>query len=168
MEKLFYYVNSANRDATGINKDCHFNYTFNNEIDSGDWKEVVLLEATIPKSYYLVQNAYNTFTLREPGAADATITIPPGNYSRSSFLTMLPPILNTGSPHGWVYTMSYPDASSSANTGKFTYSVSGNGGNQPSFIMNSNSQIREQLGFPANSTNTFVGNSLVSANVFKF
>src|SRR5574338_141074 len=67
---------------------------------------VCVLEANIPKSYYLVQSGFNTFTLRENGV-NSTITIPAGNYSLSSFATVLATQLNATTSQGWTYTVSY-------------------------------------------------------------
>src|SRR6185312_2178579 len=120
IKSRYFYINSASR-ADGT--DSKFTYSIPLG-DSNEWTNVVLLSASIPKSYYLVQTNYNTFILREPGHTDTTITVPAGNYSRSSFMNVLPTLLNAASPSHWTYTMSYPDVSSAANTGKFTYTVS--------------------------------------------
>ena len=118
----------------------------------------------IPKSYYLVPAGYNTFVLQELGV-NTTITVPPGNYNVTSFRTVLTTLLNAASPNHWVYAITYPNRSIAADTGLYTYSVTGNTG-QPSFIVTTN--LYEQLGFSANTTSTFVVGSLTSTNVLKF
>lgn len=128
------------------------------------YDRVVILNASFPKSYYLIpKNSF--FTLREL-ATNVNITVPEGNYNRKSFQTVITNLLNTNSPNNWTYAITYPDAFTSADLGKFNYSVSGNGGNQPSLIFNN--RLYRQFGFDMNSTNTFVGNALTSKNILKF
>ena len=62
--------------------------------------------------------------------------------------------------------MSFPSSYSQASTGKYTWTVSGNGSTQPAFIITDS--LYEQLGFPENTTANFVGNMLTSASVAKF
>jgi len=51
-------------------------------------------------------------------------------------------------------------------TGHYTFTVSGNSGNQPSFIIGD--YLYEQLGLNPDTTYTFTGNSLTSVNVVNF
>jgi len=155
-----FYINSANRDS-GTNS----YFTFTLPVDSAaGYDRVCLLACSIPKSFYVIQAGFNTFTLRENGV-DTTISITPGNYSYLSFMAVLPPLLNAASPNGWTYSMTYPSRLTQPDTGHFTFNVSGNS-SQPSFITTTN--VHEQLGFEENSTNTFVGNSLTSTTVINF
>jgi hypothetical protein len=158
--KTVFYINSRDR-VSGT--DGHFTFKMNLP-PHNKYDYACVLEAQIPKSYYLVQNTYNTFVLQENGV-NTTITVDVGNYSRRSFQTVLQNLLNASTTHGWVYTISYPSTATTAETGKFTYTVTGNGGLQPSFIFTSN--LFEQLRFDENSTNTCVASSLTSANVIK-
>ena len=123
------------------------------------YNAICLIQASIPRSFYNVPSGYNTFTLRELGV-NTTITIPVGSYNRINIKTAIATALNTSSPNGWVYSVSYP-TSSQADTFKFTFSVSGNTG-QPSFIFTTN--MARQMGFDDNSTNIFVANTLTSTN----
>lgn len=152
------YVNSAQRDA-GTDED--FSITL--DIPLNTYDRVVLLQAAIPKSYYVVQAGSNTFTLNE-STSHVTITVPPGNYTRRSLQTVLTQLLTTNSPHSWTYTIDYPNTTSEADTGKYAYSVSGNT-SQPSFTFTT--FMYEQLGFNSNSTNAFIANTLSSSNVIK-
>lgn len=149
-------VNSENR-VEGT--DSSFKYELN--LKPNDYDYVVILQASIPKSFYLVQSPYNTFVLDE--GTTTTITLPEGNYKRKSLQNVLTTLLNDNSPNGWTYAISYSN-SNEQDTGKLTFTVSGNGGVQPSFIFGTN--LYKVLGFDKNSTNTFVANSLTSANVF--
>ena len=128
---------------------------------------VALLQATIPKSYYLVRAGSNTFSLTELGTT-TTVTIPPGNYSMNSFRTVLAAMLNASTSHGWVYAVAQPATATAASTGKYTYTVTGNAGSQPTISFPTSSSIYLQLGFDYNSTNVFVASSLTSTNVVNF
>ena len=125
---------------------------------------VCLLSCSIPKSYYLIQDGYNTFTLSENNV-NTVVTIPAGNYSWQVFRTQIALILTAASSQGWTYTCTAPPATA-AQTGKATYTVAGNGGLQPSFVFTN--AVYEQFGFVPNSTNTFAANTITSANVVKF
>ena len=155
--KKIYYINSANR-IEGSGSD--FSYCLSIPIHS-NFTYCSVIQASIPKSYYLVQENQNTFTLDENGT-EYTITMPIGNYNRSSFIIKLQSLLNDiGS---WTYVVTAPDTSNGdPETGKLTYSVSGNGGVQPKFIFTL--YLYETMGFNKNSTVSFVGNSLTSSNV---
>lgn len=129
------------------------------------YEYVACLHANIPASYYLIQDGYNTFRLNENGL-QATITIPKGNYNINSFCRVVANLLSTNSPRGWTYTMTTPNPSREASTGKITITVSGNSGVQPSLVMTS--LVHEQFGFVENSTNTFVSDSLTSTYCCQF
>jgi hypothetical protein len=156
--KRIFYINSHERI-----EGSHSNFQYNIQIPPYEFDGVCLLSAVIPKSYYLIRNGKNTFTLQELGV-NYTITIPIGNYSATSLRSTLATALSAASGNGWVYTVTYPNISTSANTGKFTFTVSGNTG-QPSFIFTTN--VYEVLGFEPNSTVTFTANTLTSVNVVK-
>lgn len=160
--KKIYYINSRDR-STGTDGD--FTYIFNIP-PNNKFTHVVLLQCIIPKSYYLVNNSNSTFTLEE-NAQQVTITTPVGNYTRRSFQTVIQSELNTNSPNGWTYTVSYNNISTQAETGKYIFTVSGNGGIQPKIIINSDGDLFEPLGFDRASTNTFSGDTLNSANTIK-
>lgn len=156
--KRIFYIDSHQRLSGDHN---NFSYLFNLP-NNNDFTHCCLLSCVIPKSYYLIQNGYNTFILRENNV-NTTITIPAGNYSATSFRTVLQSLLNTNTTQAWTYTITYPNISNSSNTGKYTYNCVG--GN-PSFILSDNG-LYEQLGFDINSTNTFINNTLTSKNVIK-
>lgn len=156
--KRIFYINSRNRKSGS-----HNDMTYEIELGTISPTHVVVLSANIPKSYYSVQDSANTFILEE-NKSQATITITPGSYTRQQMATNLKTALDNGSPNGYTYTVSYP-ASSAGETGKLTFSVSGNGGIQPIFIFTS--YLYEQLGFNSDSSNQFSGDSLSSSNVIK-
>lgn len=117
-------------------------------------------QASIPRSFYNIPSGFNSFTLKE-GTNTATIDIPVGSYNRINLQNVLQTRLNLLSPTGWTYVVSYPNTTTSADTFKYTFSVSGNS-SQPEFIF-TNKMFR-QLGFEQNSTNTFSANNLPSTN----
>lgn len=158
------YINSL--QVSGGGSDTDFTWTMSlgpNE----EYDRVCVLFANIPISYYLVTTTDNIFDLTELGVT-RQITVPVGNYNTTSFMAVIVPLLNAASTamgHNWVYTMTMKSTFSSGTDGKFYYSVSGNTG-QPT--ISCSTLISEQLGFRANSTNTFVANNLVSTNVVNF
>lgn len=158
ISKRLFYVDSHER-VSGSHSDFSFVLEFQDDYD-----HAVVLQVNIPKSYYIVRNGLNTFILQE-GLSSVVITLPFGNYTRSSFKTQLQNSLNASSPNGWTYLVTIPNSAITADTGYYYYSVSGNT-SQPSFILNEG--LYEQLGFEPNSTNTFTSNNLVSQNVVKF
>ena len=139
-----------------------------NAVDLGinKYDSVCLVQASIPRSFYNVATNYNTFTLREPAPLLRTITItmPVGSYNKINFASVLATTLTAASlasGNGWTYAVSYP-STLAGDTFKYTFSVSGNGVNQPSFILTTN--MNRQLGYEENTTYAFVANSLVSVN----
>lgn len=158
LNKRFIYVNSNNRTSG-----THTNFTYNLDIKTfGDFDSVCLIQANIPKSYYLIEAGENTFTLQED-VNDIKITIPPANYTRSSLRTVVENLLNTNSVLGITYTITVP-TSTEGDTGKFTFGCTGNM-IQPALIFGD--YVFEQLGFNQGSTNNFVADTLVSTNVIK-
>lgn len=154
-----FYINSVDR-ITG--NDSDFNIILN--IDRAKkYDRIVLLDISIPKSYLLIQDGYNTFTLRE-GINDYTITIRPANYNRNSFRLVLQSALN--SVGTYTYTITNDNLNVNGDDGKYTYTVSDNAGVQPYFIIGSN--MYEQLGFNKNTTYQFSGDTLKSTNVISF
>jgi len=157
--KFIYYVNSANRTNSN-DTDSNFSYYFQN-LQAHNFDSVVLLSASIPKSFYLIQNGLNTFTLQE-GVSEVLITVPQGNYNRNSLMSVVKSLLNSNSPNKWTYNITYPNINLSADPGYYYFTVSGNS-SQPSFIFSTS--MFEPLGFNKNTTYTFVSNSLNSVNV---
>ena len=74
--------------------------------DPGKLK-VVILSATIPRSYYLIVAGRNTFTIRENNVNNVLITVPPGNYNVNDFKAVVLPLMNAGTMTGYQYTIDY-------------------------------------------------------------
>lgn len=158
--KIF-YIDSRNRtDGTDSNfsvkLDLPSHHNFN---------RICVLQAVVPKSYYVVQDGYNTFDLVEEGITE-TITIPPMNYNRRSLAVELMNLLNQNSPHNYTYDISFPNHQIEGDDGKYTITVTDNNNNQPSIIVKDNG-VSELLGFDANTTNVFVSNKIKSKHVCK-
>lgn len=156
--KLF-YINSDTRDGGTTN-----DFTHRVDLRDHDIDRVCILAANIPKSYYMV-HAHNTLTLTELGV-DYTVTLPIGNYSRRSYKNELKTALNAATGNAWSYDITYPNIEQ-CDDGKYTITVSGNSGSQPSLTFSANGSLAEMTGFVAGSTVAFTADSLKSANVIK-
>ena len=155
-----WYINSEERQS-GSSSD----FTFQMQMPKDKFDRVCVLQASIPQSYYIVEAFANTFIVRELGV-DITVTVPVGNYNVFSFATAVASLLTSASTHSWVYTLTYPNSFSQANTGKFNFAVTGNGVNQPSFKFAN--ELHEQFGFERFVYYPFVASALQSLNVISF
>ena len=157
-EPLIYYINSDNRTNTN---DISSAFSIKIEMPvNHNYDHMCLLNASIPKSYYMIEKGYNTFYIQELGIS-YLVSLNIGNYSKNIWLVEIARALNAAISHNvlWIYTVSF-------NTiiGKIIYSVSGNTG-QPSIITSDN--LYEQLGLNRSSLTTFTSNTLTSTNVMK-
>lgn len=159
-DKKIYYINSRNR-VSGNDND----FIAILDMKQFDPTHCVVLQANIPKSYYMIQDGLNTFTLTEEDVNVATITIPAGNYTRTNFRTALTALLNDGSPNGYTYVVTTPTTSVGGDTGKYTFTCVGNT-LQPKFTLSATGNIYETMGFEPGEI-SFVGGSLESTNVIK-
>lgn len=153
-----YYINSTNR-RSGTDSDFTYQIIMPPE---AKYDRVCILQACIPKSYYLIQSN-ETFQLTE-NLTTVLISIPNGNYTRKSFATTVQGLLNANSPNGYTYAITYPSSSSVGDTGKYTFTVTNNGGIQPILTFLTTNDVNVHLGFNTGA-NPFVGNTLVSTNV---
>ena len=140
-----YYINSEERN-TGSSS----NFSFNLDVpDGASFDSVCVLSMTIPKSYYLIRDGYNTFKLTN-GTGEYVISITPGNYNVINFVTTVLPLLNA---HG-TFTMVF-----NSITGKYTFTGD--------CTLEFYSPLARQFGFDETSVNTFIG-QFSSANVVDF
>src|SRR5665647_2639705 len=94
-----FYLNSANRLSGDDASDCLLEV----KIPSNEtFSHVCVVEASIPKSYYLIQAGFNTYSIIE-GGVPRTITLTPACYSATAFVAEMKTRLNTGAPAGWTY-----------------------------------------------------------------
>lgn len=155
-DKQIIYVSSLNR-TSGISNDFLYSFTID---QNAPYDHIGVLAASIPKSYYLIDDYNDTFTLSESGV-QVVISIPHGNYTLTAWKNILANRITIGSPHGWIYSVS-SSLNNSVNTGYLTFTVTGNGGIQPIFIFGE--ALYVQMGFDQ-SIYHFVANSLTSINV---
>jgi hypothetical protein len=158
--KIF-HINSRNRISGNDN-----NFMYSIELNKDDdFDSVIVLGCNIPKSYYMVQNGYNTFTLKINGQSDKLITIPIGNYNRRSFQASLQNLLLSASGINFIISYSEPNT---VDTGKFFYSYNGLFSGVAFQFYNNN--IAELMGFNKNTIINFndISKTLISSNVLKF
>jgi hypothetical protein len=146
------------------------NFDYKIQLNSGNlYTHVAVLSVSIPKSYYLVPEGENTFVVMDDGT-EITVTIPPGNYSITSFIYVLTNIFQNHAEHLNHYSVTFPNSKIQAQTGKMTF-VHTNTNHSSSFVFGDN-HLAEVMGFERGSTNTFVINgnqtTLVSKNVCNF
>jgi hypothetical protein len=110
-------------------------------------RQVQLLNAQIPYSFYVVNYTNNLFKTNILGSI-VTYTIPPGNYNANNLITTILSVL--GNPTGLTLSIS-------SITGKLTFTYTSN------FTIYNNFQysIGSILGFVANSNSTSVSNILI-------
>ena len=158
-----YYINSFDR----ISGD-HTNFTCKKlDLTNMSFTHCCVKQVSIPKVFPNIPSNYNTFILIEQGVP-RTIALEVGYYNKNTMIAELPVLLNQASAlngNNWIYTITYRSALAVQNF-KYTFSVSGNGGLQPSFSFTQD-QIYLQLGFDV-GTHTFVASSLVSDNIINF
>lgn len=113
-------------------------------------RQVQLLNAQIPYSFYVINYTNNLFRTNLLGTA-TTYTIPTGNYTANSLITSLQTVL--GNPTGLVISVSPID-------GRITFTYTSN------FIIYNNItySIGYVLGFPDSTTYSSTANVLTSTN----
>jgi hypothetical protein len=152
---------NSNERLTGT----HGNFTYalkKSIMNEEDYTHVSVLKASIPVSYYLIQEKYNFIHLIE-GGVTTKVTMEAANYNSNSFMKTLTTKLNAAG--SFTYNMTMRDPFTQADTGKIYFTVSNNNGVQPSIVIN---HMHEQLGFNKNDTVSFINNKLVSDNVVSF
>jgi hypothetical protein len=127
-----------------------------------------ILEVQIPFSFYIINSSNNTFLLTESnGVTNATVTIPPGNYSSDTLTSQFETSLNAAST--FTYTVTFAGFTSTPNTGKFLIS-SNQGGTETFSLIFGNADDtgttnpRLYLGFPAGTTTSNTSQALLAPN----
>lgn len=152
------YINSRNRIAP--NKSTDSNFSFLITLPDDNFDRVVLLQASIPVSYEMVNPRNNRFILEE-GGVGVTVELGLGNYKVNNFRAEVAAKLNAASPNGFTYNITFDEIRS-----RFTYLCS-NSAMDKSFIMPKSSPF-ELMGFPRDSINMFDGGTLLGPNHLKF
>jgi len=170
LDRPNFLIDSSNR-THGINENFSIQLDIkkNNEYDS-----VSLIQCSIPKTYYCIDDSNNTFTLRENGSS-TTVVIPSGNYNTTNFPSTLKIALEVaslaigGAGNAWTYLITYP-TSTQPDTGKSTYTITAFGGRP--YVSASfefvDDKAHELMGFqePATvSVNSFNGSSILVSTV---
>lgn len=150
------FINSRDRDS-GTSSDFIINLQPQVRIPNA-YDSIVLLSATIPKSWYLITTLNNSFTVQE-NSSPVTITIPSGNYTFTTLATELSSLFSANLSFTYAIT-------TNTQTGKFTFTASGNGSTQPIFNFTGSSPYLI-MGFEQSSY-TFSANTLSSVNVVNF
>lgn len=147
------YVDSTNR-ASGNSNQFSINLTGKFQIPN-NYNSIVLVGASIPKSFYLVSSSNNTFTLIENGTS-YTVTIPIGNYNFTSLASQLGASLTSASGSAVTYTVT-----GNRLTGKYTFTKTGVLATSIDFT---NSTFARICGFETD-VYSFSGSTLVSVNM---
>lgn len=153
------YINSKYRlnPATETSSD----FTYEIKLENKNYNHFCVQSISIPKSYYCFHQPHTQFQLREDNV-NYTITLAQGNYSFQLLKTELQNLLNEATSSSYTYVMSIPN-SSEVQTGRLTFTISGNSGVQPSLIF-PNTDLAQILGFLP-GTYTFSGDQLTSPNI---
>lgn len=152
LNKQIFTINSNERDFG-----THSDFSITLPLSSQEVNRIVVLDASIKRSFYLIEEGLNTFELTELDET-VTINVPQGNYNFNSFRIVLQNLLNTNSPKHWNYTVTIPNTSVSASTAKYTFTCVGG---DPIFTFQN--YLYEQFGFASRSSVNFVGGSLISS-----
>ena len=159
MENDLIFINSYNRLSGNSN---NFQIDISNQIRSNiNYDKVCLVNASIPKTYYLINNTSNKLIINEQGV-DYTVIIQNGNYSILSLCSYLN-ISSNLSQYGLSYSYFF---SPNINTGKITITVTGNNGNNVIFKFINEENPALILGFDE-TTYTF-NNTITSPNIANF
>lgn len=146
ISQQIFYINSKDRIG-GTSS----NFTYDLKMDKENkYSHVMVLDVSIPKSYYLIPAGANTFSLQE-GKTTVTVTMPAANYNIGNLKTVLAAQLTLVSPNAATYTVTYPSASQ-PDTGKLTFTSTYLGAT--SFIF-PESTIANVLGFSPGLTYNF-------------
>ena len=154
---ISYNITSKNR----INGHTH-NFNININIPSDVISKinyVSITDISIPKSFYQIENNYNTFSLYENNVL-ITITLPPGNYSKTQLLTYLNSQMTLQSLNNVIYEI--VDEQTLYDTGKIKINT-----DKPLVIKKllfSRNDIYQFLGFNYNIIYTF-NTYLISENI---
>jgi hypothetical protein len=151
------FINSYDRT---IGSSDNFTVNISNQLKSNhDYEKISLVNCSIPKSYYLINNTSNELIINESGI-DKYIYIQNGNYSLLSLCSWLNNSANL-SPYGIIYTYNF---NPNIQTGKITISVTGNSGNNVIFKFANDNNPGLILGFEEEINYTFNSN-IISPNI---
>lgn len=162
--RQLFYIDSGKR-IQGTSSD----FSYELDMSKNDkFDHCTVLQASIPFTYYLIEDGFNTFQLQETDQIAVTVTIPEGNYNINSFAAIVGPLLTAASALNSTYTLTYPASFTATNTAFITTTITGGTASNSQFIFNATNTINEQFGFDSGSTQTFSTDTLVSSNTVNF
>ena len=158
--KIYYVHSDEDNRQSGNSNDFSYEMNLN---DAEGYDYCTVLSASIPVSYYLIQDRFNTFNLIEQ-SIPRLITVPIGNYSAQAFATLIKNLLNSNTQYNNTYNVTLD-----ATKGLFNFTVTLNNPlhSQPAIQIISANMYR-RFGFDKSSINYFVANALSSSNVIDF
>jgi hypothetical protein len=155
------YVVDSSQRISGTDTDFLYNIDIP---QTADYDHVVLNQISIPRSFYDIEEPYNTFILKE-NSTIINCTISEGMYNVYSLILQIQTVLNTNTTLGLTYSVTYPNAATSPNTNKLTFTISTLSSYTISLTF---PYMYYQFGFEQNVSNSFVsvvgGYSLTSVN----
>lgn len=143
---MIHHVYSDNRDSLTEDTPNNFQYTLNIPLNHN---RISLVSFNIPKSYYLIIDGENTFTLTS-GAVDTTYTVPVGNYDVNTFQTAVNALI-TPSSIAFVRRLGKYVLTSAADSFSCGFE-----------------RLAGCFGFEVSTTYPFSGGSLTSARIVNF
>jgi hypothetical protein len=155
------YADSRNR-ISGTSS----NFTIGLSLPTNEWDSVALMQASIPKSWYLISATLgnNTFQYKEGAGAYVTLTVPNGSYNKVSMVVVLKTLLQSVTTFGVnAFTISYPNNQIQADTFKYTFSS--NNAIVSSMLFSNN--LSNILGFPQ-GVHTFSIVPTTAPNAYNF
>jgi hypothetical protein len=140
MQSDIIFINSYDRT---IGSSDNFSVNISNQLKSNhEYEKISLVNCSIPKSYYLINNTSNELIINELGI-DKYVYIQNGNYSLLSLCNWLN-TANNLSQYGVSYTYNF---NPNIQTGRITISVTGNNGNDVIFKFANDNNPGLILGF---------------------
>jgi hypothetical protein len=153
------FINSYNREG---GTSSNFTFDISNQIRTGiNYEKISLVNCSIPKMYYLINNTSNELIINE-NSIDKVIYITNGNYSLLSLCSYLNDVNNLN-PYGIIYSYQFTP---NINTGKIKITVSGNSGNPIILKFSNENNPALILGF--DEINYTFNNSIISPNICNF
>lgn len=159
MNSNLVFINSYNRISGNTS---NFNIDISNQINNDiKYEKISLVNISLPKTYYLINNTSNILIINENGN-DYYITIQNGNYSLLSLCAYLN-IPSNLSNYGVSYSYNFTP---NIQTGKILITVSNNMSQDVIFKFGHDENMALILGF--DEINYTFNNSLLSPNICNF
>lgn len=125
------------------------------------YTHIAVCSLSVPKTFYVLPS--DAELIVDENGVLGTVVFQKGNYDSVTFQSYFAGRM-ASSGLSWSYGISYQEV---PDIGKYTFSVSGNAGIQPSFYTE-NEYLADMMGITKSEDNLFVGDSLTSPNVLDF